>query len=273
MLIDNLKKSYAIYGKQMSELQSEFEKWTLFINPYSRLQGTLVSLIRELKTLNLDEVIKLEANATADEKNEYHKDFTQWIVNTERAVALGSTIRMLSPVLAESFINLLILVLSKSEYKNDQRLYDYLIRQQIDVRIKTLHLNCEGFTKAVDSDTKEFKNLLTVMNNRNDFLHGNINPKKLMFEDVYIDKKSIPLFDIDGGIIEKTTKNYLKDVEREAAINDFLIVQNFIYFTISHLDNVKQILIKNLLKTRMPGVNSTTNEIEILFPLVLAEMG
>lgn len=178
---------------------------------------------------------------------------------------------MLSPVLAESFVNLLILVLSKSEFKQDQRLYENLIRHQIDIRVRMLHLNCDGFIKAIDSEKEEFKNFQTLMNNRNDFLHGNIDPKRLMFEDVNFDHKFIPLFTEDEGIITKTMKNYLTNVEREKAFSDFIIVQKFIRFVLSHLANDMQDFMQHLMMTRMPGLSDKTNGIGILFPIGLVE--
>lgn len=271
LLIDNIKSKYANYGQQMKAVQEGFEKWTLFINPFTRLQDTLAGLIKELKSLDIKEIEKLEMNSSDEIRAEYYKKFNQWIINTERAVALGTTIRMLSPVLAESFVNLLILILSKNEFKQDQRLYENLIRQQIDIRVKTLHLNCDGFVKAIDSEKDEFKNFHTLMNNRNDFLHGNIDPRRLMFEDVYFDQKFIPLFKEDEGIITKTMKNYLTNVEGEKAFADFIIVQKFIAFVLAHLERDKQDLIQHLLMTRMPGLNDKTNRIGILFPIGLAE--
>jgi hypothetical protein len=110
------------------------------------------------------------------------------------------------------------------------------------------------------------------MNNRNDFLHGNIDPRKLMFEDIYFDKSFIPLFEEDEGIIAKTMKNYLTNVEREKALADFTTVQEFINFILGYLTKDNQDLIKRLLLTRMPGLNEKTNRIGILFSNKLAEM-
>jgi hypothetical protein len=272
LLINNIQSNYQIYKEQMKVVQKDFEKWTLFINPVTRLQDTLKELIKELRSLDIKEIKKLELNPSDEIRAEYDKNFNQWIINTERAVTLGTTIRMLTPVLAESFVNLLILLLSKNEFKQDKRLYENLIRQQIDTRVKTLHLNCDGFLKPIDSEKDEFKRFQTLMNNRNDFLHGNIDPRKLMFEDIYFDKSFIPLFEEDEGIIAKTMKNYLTNVEREKALADFTTVQEFINFILGYLTKDNQDLIKRLLLTRMPGLNEKTNRIGILFSNKLAEM-
>lgn len=272
ILIENIKSSYSQSGKQMNAVQSEFEKYTLFINPFTRLNDNLNRQIKELKSLNVNEIERIDIyNVSDEERNQYYKSYNQWVINIEKSVSLGSTIRMLSPVLAESFINTILLVLAKEEFKNDKRLYDNLIRQQIDIRVKTLHLNCNGFEKPINGNEQEFKDFQTLMNNRNDFLHGNIDPTQLMFEDVYFDMKYIPLFKEDEGIITKTMKNYLKNVEVDKAINDYKTVQKFIDFVLSHTEDKIQVHIRHLLITRMPGYDNKTKRIGILFPVELAE--
>lgn len=271
ILIDNIKKSYSKYGKEMNLVQLEFEKWTLFINPYTRLYYTLRDLVTELKKLRLTEVEMYKPSSTAEEKQLYFKKFKKWIRNVDRAALLGTAIRMLSPVLAEAFVNLLILMLSKKEYKEDKRLYESFIRQQIDIRVKTLHLNCNGFAKQIDSEKEEFKKFQTLMNGRNDFLHGNVDPNQLTFEDVYFDQKFIPLFKEDEGIIKKMLKNYLTNVEPTKALDDFKIVNEFTAFVLSHLNKNEKDLLEYLMITRTPGINNKTNRIGILFPPGLAE--
>lgn len=271
LLIGNIKKSFSKYGKEMNVVQSGFEKWTLFINPYTRLYYTLRDLTNEIKKLKLAEIEMYKPNYTAEERSLYFKRYKKWIINVDRAAVLGTTIRMLSPVLAEAFINLLILMLSKKEFKEDKRLYENLIRQQIDIRVKTLHLNCNGFVKQIDSEKDEFKKFQTLMNGRNDFLHGNVDPNQLRFEDVYFDEKFIPLFKEDEGIIKKMLKNYLTNVEPEKALADFKIVTEFTEFVLSHLGDKEKDLLQYLMITRTPGINSKTQNIGILFPIGLTE--
>jgi len=271
LLINNIKNSFSKYGKEMNSVQSEFEKWTLFINPYTRLHDTLKDLANELKKLNLSEVEMNKIGSSKEEVKEYYKKFKVWVKNVDKAAVLGTTIRMLSPVLAEAFINLLILTTCKKEFKDDKRLYENLIRQQIDVRVKTLHLNCNGFLKQIDSEKDEFKNFQTLMNGRNDFLHGNVDPQQLTFEDVYFDLKYIPLFKEDEGIIKKMLKNYLTKVEPDKALEDLKVVENFTTFVISHLNDSDKEYINYLMITRTPGINRKTNRLGILFPQGLAE--
>jgi hypothetical protein len=149
------------------------------------------------------------------------KGLKVWTKNISEAAALGTTIRMLCPVMADSFINLILLVFRKEEYVNDERLYDNLIRQQIDIRVKTLHLHCTCFPQRINSKTDAFKKFHTLMNKRNDFLHGNIDPSKLVIQDVWFDQKIIPLFKDDEGFIKKMLKNYCTMSNLKKLLNHF----------------------------------------------------
>lgn len=272
IMIKNIKSSFANQGKEMSSIQKTFERYTLFINPFTRLNKTLGDLKNELSSLNISEVQNnLNPDLTKAERDEYWKAFRDWISNMERAVSIGCTIRMLCPVLCESFINLVILVLCKEEIKKDRRRYENFLRQDIDVRIKDLNLKCNGFIKPIDSEDKRFKDFQTLMNSRNDFLHGNIDPKTLMFEDVYFDMGDIPLFNEDSGIIYKTMKNYLKNVEPETALGDHLKTMKFIAFILDHMVPSVADDLSQLMMTIMPALNRKTEGIAILFPNELAE--
>jgi hypothetical protein len=47
-LIINLQTEFKKYGKQMSEVQSRFEHWSLFINPFARIEHTIQEYISKL---------------------------------------------------------------------------------------------------------------------------------------------------------------------------------------------------------------------------------
>ncbi|QIA08852.1 hypothetical protein [Draconibacterium halophilum] len=76
ILIDNIKSSYSQNGESMKRIQSDFEKYTLFINPFSRLKDTLTSQVEELKILDIKEIQRIDAfNASDKEREEYYKSF------------------------------------------------------------------------------------------------------------------------------------------------------------------------------------------------------
>ncbi len=264
-LVTGLKSEIALRGKEVSKTQTEFEHWALFINPFCRVEYTLQDCISRLQKLKLMEVTRPALN-TKEAIDKYLKETNKWVNNTMNAASLGTMIRMLSPVMAEAFINLVILVFRKEEYKKDSRLYDSLLRQQIDVRIKTLHFNCTCFPEQINSDSEAFKKFHSLMNKRNDFLHGNVDPNKLIVEEVWFDQKTIPLFAKDEGVIKKMTKNYCTNVEPETAIADFQTVSNLIELVLMAMDDDSLRQFVQIMSDRMPGINKKSNRLGVLFP-------
>lgn len=269
-LIDNVQNDFKNYGKQMADVQSTFEHWRLFVNPFTRVEHTIQEYLAKLIKLNLDEPNTYRLGSNQDFKK-YSEQLKSWTRNISDAASLGTTIRMLCPVMGESFVNLILLVFRKEDFKKDDRLYDNLIRQQIDIRVKTLHLNCTCFPEAIDATSNAFKNFHTLMNRRNDFLHGNIDPIKLEVEDVWFDENIIPLFKDDEGFMKKMLKNYCTHVERENALADFDIVSRFIELVLMSMDEASLKVFVQLMSSRMPGINKKTKRLGVLFPEHLAE--
>lgn len=269
-LVKILNAEFKNMGKEMSSVQNDFEHWKLFINPFCRIEQILQDCINKLERIKVKEV-STKKTSSEEEINKYQKELNKWVDDTFKIASLGTIIRMLTPVMAEAFINLIILVFRKDEYKSDERLYESLLRQQIDVRIKTLHLHCICFPSQIDCNTEAFKHFHTLMNKRNDFLHGNVDPYKLIVEDVWFDQKIIPLFERDEGIIKKMTRNYCTNVEPEKALSDFNTVSNLIELILMAMDRESLMFFVQLMSDRMPGINKKNNRLGILFPQHLVE--
>ncbi|MFT3908051.1 MAG: hypothetical protein QM737_01385 [Ferruginibacter sp.] len=263
-LVDNFHNGFKKYSKEMKTIQSEFEQWALFINPFSRIEHTLKDYIYQLEKLNLKEVENYTTGSKESFKK-YQKNLNRWANNIGKAASLGTTIRMLCPVMAESFINLILLLFRKEEYANDERLYEGLIREQIDIRVKTLHLHCTCFPKQIDFKSDAFKRFHTLMNKRNDFLHGNIDPNKLIVEDVWFDQIYTPLFNEDEGVIKKMMRNYCFNVEPEKAIEDFQTISNLIELVLMAMDDNSLKAFVQIMGDRMPGINKKTKRLGVLF--------
>ena len=203
---------------------------------------------------------------TADELQEFRDTLSKESARFEEALRLGVTIRMLAPVLGESFINLLIFLLAKQDIKSDQRLYQDTIRRSIDIRIKSLHINCRGFTRPVDTDSTSFRAFRTLMNNRNDFLHGNVDPTKLKYDAVYFDYQTIPIFEKQASFGELALSHRLIHVEPERALRDLETVARFVGLVMNSLEPTHQELVSAVAHQRSPGWRPKDGKVGILFP-------
>jgi len=272
-LVENIKKDIIKRAPELKTVRQQLERYSLFINPYKRLSDIIDDLQNRLQDLNLNE-IQLPRTPTAavtkKEAEEWSADVKRCQAVFREAALLGTSIRMIAPVLGESFINLLIFSLAKPEIKNDDRLYKDLINKQIDIRIKSLHLYCQGFARPVDTASDSFKNFHTLMNRRNDILHGNIDPLRLKYDEAYFDG-TIPLFSTQKDFATRCIKEYLSGVEPEIALSDIRTVRGFVDFVLNHLSADYRTLLEMIMNDPKPGWRDDTKRIGILFSGV-AEM-
>lgn len=260
-----IKKDFKNYGTEMSKVRKEFEKWNLFVNPYNRLYKLIKQFSKELRALSLDKLSLPDQPHTSEEMDGYKSKFDDCCKVYIKAFGLSTSIRMLAPVLAEAFINLVIFLLAKDEIKRDKRIYDNVLRTEIDVRVKSLHLNCKGFSSPIPSDASEFMEFHNLMNSRNDFLHGNIDPIKLKYDVIYFDK-NIPLPRKYKSFSEIALINSLIHVEPEKVLHDVQIVDNFINLVLSQMRSEVAEVIQMFMETTDPGWREDTMKAGILFP-------
>lgn len=173
-----LKADFAIYGNRMALLRKSLEDWTEFVNPYQRIRSSVDSLLRELDGLQLRPENEEIPDITSAEQA-MNIDWSDVAARYSKGLGLCFGIRSMLPVLAESFVNLLLFAFMRPVLSSDDRLRENTIRQPIDVRIKSLSLNCVGFEREVDYKHDAFEAYHSLVNERNDLLHGNVVVEKL----------------------------------------------------------------------------------------------
>lgn len=264
-----LKEHFQKHGAAMGKVHADLERWSLFINPFVRLLQSIQIMLDELEKIDLTEPV-LPADPDLAEAS-YFRDLRRRTKNTTRAASLGTAIRMLYPVMAESFVNLLIFVFRRSELKGDERLYEGQIRQAIDIRVKSLNIICDGFESPISRDDQRFKDFHNLMNGRNDFLHGNVDPTKLKVEEMYFDNRFIPLSKDDEGIIKRMISHYKIGVGLTEVKNDERVIEGFLEMILEKLSSENLSLIVRLMGDRFPGINEKTKRIGILLPDAFVE--
>jgi hypothetical protein len=134
---------------------------------------------------------------------------------------------LLTPVLAEAFINMAILILCKKEIRENGRQFDAFIRSQIDTKIFDLSYKCQGFTRQIDPNAAAYKNFKRVMDRRNHVIHGNIDPEREQTEIVYFEGKRA-LFRDPGNHLAKSLETLVRQYEPERVIKDYEEVNEFL---------------------------------------------
>lgn len=266
-IVDQVKADFAAHGREMSALRKELEHWVEFVNPYQRIKLSIDGLLEELAALTLDpdqdavEVFQLETAHLATMMKRAEERGARY----SKGFGFCFGIRSMLPVMAEAYINLLIYLLMRPEIRGDDRLRDNVFRQPIDVRIKSLSINCVGFTKQPDYASDACKRYHTLVNERNDLLHGNVAIDKLSFNEVHFWGK-VPIFREYRTMWERSLGVMVNAVGLRTVHADVAVVTDLISYIESCLDEEHREKAKLMSGSYELGLNKDTRRIGVLFP-------
>ncbi|MGE6224807.1 hypothetical protein [Aeromonas media] len=176
------------------------------------------------------------------------------------------------PVLAESFINLLIFVLCRPDIKNNSRLYDNFVRSNIDVKIQSLHINCIGFTSEVNWSSPECAKYNSIVNERNDLLHGNFAVGKLKFNEVFFNGK-VPVFKEYRSMWAQSVGVSIEHSGVHKVSQDISVVEDFIEYVLSCIEPKIREQVEIFMAKRDLGRNKANNRLGVLFPDNVVDFG
>ena len=271
MFISQVKSDISNYGESISELRKELEKWTQFVNPYHRIFSAVQQHMNKLEELKLDpEKDKVPQPKSSEELNDFGNRWQEVTDRYSYALGLAFGLRSMLPVLAESFVNLVLFLLCKPEIKSNERLFQNTLRQPIDIRVQSLSVNCIGFESPIDYSSDQCKKFHSLMNERNDLLHGNVEVNKLSIGEVYFNG-TVPLFLQYEDFWDKSIGVSMKSVKLETLAQDRKVVEDFIDFILSKMQNQIGEQFKGLMEKGQLGFNKKTGRVGVLFPEHLAD--
>lgn len=263
-LVAQIKSDYRSFGPKMAAIRAKLEHWTEFVNPYWRLTRAISSLRAELATLDLSSPFETGYN-TPTTAVEQHETWEKVAAAQSRAFGLCFGIRSMLPVWAEAFINLLIFTHARTDIKSDARLMESLYRQQIDLRVRALHINCVGFEHAVDYKSDECKSFHRLINERNDLLHGNVVPEKQKFNEVFF-LRNIPVFNEYRSLWDRTLAIDAKAVGLDQLESEVKTVEDFIGYVLGCLKPKTREMMQYIVSRRDLAKNNEDGRFGILFP-------
>lgn len=263
---DSLVADFEQQGSRIGAIRRSLTQWLLSINPFARLSNILKDLEKQLKALNLNPPPSPPTNAAREEIVAFHELSNTFVAAIEQARAYGVCLRMLAPVLAESFVNLLIFLLVAPEVRNDPRHYNDLLRRQIDIRLRDLFFYCDGFEEPVDLENDSVRRFLTLMNQRNDLLHGNLDLERLQFGRAFVGDDGGVLFETDENLVYRVMKASLRFVEPEHALNDLATVRGLVQYLVGCLSEAARERVDELMDATTVAWSTADRHPSILFP-------
>ena len=268
-IISQIRADFANYGKAMSAVRKRLEHWTEFVNPYWRLKRATDQLLTDIASLVLDPTLGAKIHSPLSLANN-ENDWNALTARYNKAFGLCYGVRSMLPVLAEALVNLLIFIFVRPDIRKDQRLYDNIIRQPIDVRIKSLHINCVGFENAVDYAHDACRHYHSLVNERNYLLHGNVSPEKSSFNEVYF-SGTVPVFKEYRSFWQRTIAVDGEAVGLSRLYEEIATVEAFTEYLLSCLTQKNQEAVRAVLAKRDLARNHEDGRLGILFSSLLVD--
>jgi len=228
------------HRRDIGREKQRLEDWTVFVNPYHRLDDVIGGLEARVSDFNLV-LPKLKPMTASgghweqDDLRAFEAEATAYGRQLADAQTVGLSIKTVVPIWIESFINLVIFLLAKDNIKNDKRAFDSCFRQQVDVRVKMLPNFCNGFAEEICNSDPEFKSMHKLFQTRNELLHGTIDVKKLQVDRMYFDGM-VPLYEEWKSDYERRIAPAITFIEPSEARQDIVIGSEFIIYLVSKLE-------------------------------------
>lgn len=269
-LILAIKADFARVGPEKKTVLDGLEKWTLFPNKYAAIAGLCAdhhAVITDVLADGDPFAFDGRAAVSASDPPEDAQAAKARVIPSPDAALYGACLQLalLTPIMAEAFINMVILALCRPEVRNDKRRYDAFIREQIDLKIGDLSLRCQGFAKPVDMKTDVAKAFKRVMDKRNNSIHGNIDPVREGIETVYFDGKR-PLYPEGGDHIGKFKASLARHYRPLEVVADYEATHMMLLEIIEALEPDLHEQLWAILGDAYPGFDERRQKVGKLFP-------
>lgn len=266
VLLQRIKADFGRMGPDKTTVLRTLEKWVIFPNKFIAVSNICAALhgeiVKDIKALLPEGFPRLSSHATARSQKKRFGRLANRMVDLYRNCL---ELSLITPVLAEAFINMAILILCRKEIRDNARQFDAFLRSQIDAKIFDLPYKCHGFAKQIDPNASAYKNFKRVMDKRNHVIHGNIDPEREQIEVVYFEGKR-PLFKEPGDHIAKRFAALIHQYEPEAVVRDYEETHEFLAYVADSLEPNLRSEFWQLMEDPYPGYDPSRKITGALLP-------
>lgn len=259
-----LKNDFARFGKDKSEIIKSLEKWYVFPNRYKSLADRCADLHEELSRV----VEEVSAGVPERPRKFNKKDNKVWGEKRSRLtnslIATSIQLSVLTPIMFEAFIGLITAVLLKPEVQQNKRLAESFKRAPLDVKIYDLAMRCVGFARPITETNEAMRRYWKVVNERNDLIHGNVDPVRDAVEIVYF-SGNMPLFPRGGDAIEEYFTTLIKQYRPADVLANFMLANELIVEILSHMFRPTKDALIDLINDSQPGWDNDRRKLGSLF--------
>lgn len=263
-LIKAIKDDFRRVAKEKSEIVHTLEKYVLFQNKFTSLASLCADLHESISEAPgpIEVVYPNETNENAEAVRKTMEDRSKRIENL-----FGDCLklRLLMPIMAEAYVNMLILTFCKNDIRDDKARYEAFIRTNIPDRLALLSENCDGFEKPVDKTLPGYADFMRIISKRNFQLHGNVDPVREKIEVVYFDKRR-PLFVYPGNNIELLFDQLESNADPAGLLKEYVSLHGFLAEIADCLTPRHKSFFEQVVSDAYPGYEVNKRRPTRLFP-------
>lgn len=263
--IENLRADFGRVGQVKGRFASTLEKWSIFPNQYLALSQRCADLYHTI-TEALPKIEKkiLAGNLTtqnliAQKNRKSHSKLMSAITTAPTELSI------LMPVMFESFIGLIVAGFIRPEVKRDQEAFGAFVRSPLNQKLTEMADKCRGFERPIEQINPAFGRYWSVVNKRNDILHGNVDPVRNAMEVVYFHGKR-PLYKSGGDRIRQHWLRLIDQYRPQEVVDDYIAMHIFIAEIMNHLEPAYRHSLELVMEDTQPGWDNKRKIFGRLFP-------
>ncbi len=263
--VNALKGDFRNHGKEMNAVGQRLQKWKLVSNRHALIAEVCAEYHEVLSENGASPDFSVPRRTSSKGIKQYQRKIRGMGARASKLFGAAISLDILTPILVESFINLLIFALRREELRQNVRQYETFVRQPIDTRVFDLHLKCEGFIGGVDTSRSEYKNFKKVMDRRNLRVHGNVDVSMDEVEEVFFDDY-IPLYREGGDPILTFFKNQEKVFDIDGALERYHHAHEFMAYVRSLVTRKRMEELNLMMEDMSFGFDESRKIMGRLFP-------
>lgn len=264
-LIVGIRSDYARIGPQKSAVLRSLEKYAVFQNKLVSIAGLCADLH--------EVIVDAPAKTTFPKKTPPRKSQLKAVEKAMQSVSTRANdlfgnclkLQLLMPVMAEAFINMVILMFTRDAIRDDPEAYQAFVRAKIPERLALLSQNCDGFARDIDKNTEAYADFMRVIDKRNFALHGNVDPIREQIEVVYFDGRR-PLFTRPGNHVEMFFEHLEAIYRPEEVVSDYEAVHAFLWEVTECLDPRTKAFFSQVIDDAYPGFELHKKRVTRILP-------
>ena len=260
-----LRHDFGRVAREKGRFFRGLEKWNIFPNQYLAIAGRCADLYDQIGAAvpKVEQLVAANRQATHALLKEKGKKSHAKLM--EGVTTAPTELSVLMPVMFESFIGLVVVAFIKPEVKADQAAFDEFVRGSLNGKLVAMFEKCNGFERPLAQDNPAFGRYWTVVNKRNDVIHGNVDPVHDALEVVYFHGKK-PLFKTGGDRLRQHWVRLLDRYRPRDVLDDYVAMHAFILEILQHMTPAARDGMENIMSDSQPGWDTKRKIAGRLFP-------